>query len=226
MNEQRMVNVADLRIAVEMLEEDLPYTNIALAPKELPVVQLIDKLKAIISGPGVEPVAWSDRRAQIVYDILCSDATPTDGQHWEGFIARCIVGALDKLAAPSAPQCVHEWRDWNPSGVNNGRAVVWCHKCDALAFAGSEHQTAPSDPVQAVPDWQPIETAPKDGRLIFVGHEKGVWAARYNDIFSSGYKPTNPWRSMLLNHDHIRHNHSLTPTHWMPLPQPPKEIVE
>ena len=67
-------------------------------------------------------------------------------------------------------------------------------------------------------EWQPIDTAPKDGRLILVGNA-GVWVACYDAIFPSGYRPSNPWRSMLLNHDHIRRNHSLEPTHWMPLPK-------
>ena len=74
-------------------------------------------------------------------------------------------------------------------------------------------------------EWQPIDTAPKDGRLIIVGHGNGVWVACYDAIFPSGYKPSNPWRSMLLNHDHIRRNHSLEPTHWMPLPKAPNGEV-
>ena len=73
-------------------------------------------------------------------------------------------------------------------------------------------------------EWQPIDTAPKDGRLIIVGHGNGVWVACYDAIFPSGYKPSNPWRSMLLNHDHIRRNHSLEPTHWMPLPKAPNAL--
>lgn len=57
MTEQRMVDVELIRSAVEMLEEDLPYTDIALAPKELPVVQLINKLSDIIAGkPNKEKV--------------------------------------------------------------------------------------------------------------------------------------------------------------------------
>ena len=74
-------------------------------------------------------------------------------------------------------------------------------------------------------EWQPIDTAPKDGRLILVGNETGVWVACYDAIFPSGYRPSNPWRSMLLNHDHIRRNHSLEPTHWMPLPKAPNAKV-
>jgi hypothetical protein len=63
-------------------------------------------------------------------------------------------------------------------------------------------------------DWQPIETAPKDGTRILlwvlsqydpreaVGRwdSHGYWAIDYNDV------PCDP-------------------THWMPLPAPPKEDV-
>lgn len=73
--------------------------------------------------------------------------------------------------------------------------------------------------------WQPIETAPKDGRYLMVGNEDGVWIASYSAQFQSGYKPDNPWISLMLNHRHIEkvnRNYSSVPTHWMPLPTPPK----
>lgn len=38
---------------------------------------------------------WEDSRVQIVYDLLCDDKTPPNPQeHWEGWLARRIVGAL------------------------------------------------------------------------------------------------------------------------------------
>lgn len=37
---------------------------------------------------------WSDPRVQAVYEILCSDNAPPDGEHWEGFAAKRIVQAL------------------------------------------------------------------------------------------------------------------------------------
>jgi hypothetical protein len=71
-------------------------------------------------------------------------------------------------------------------------------------------------------DWQPIETAPKDDdTLILVANDDGVWVAKYRPVYQSGFKPSNPWSSMLLNHDHIRFHKSHTPTHWKPLPAAP-----
>lgn len=71
-------------------------------------------------------------------------------------------------------------------------------------------------------EWQPIETAPKDGTRIMLGDRFGAWIGQYREIYQSGFKPDNPWQSMMLNHDHMKYK-VLKPTHWMPLPPPPKE---
>lgn len=59
-------------------------------------------------------------------------------------------------------------------------------------------------------DWQPIETAPKDGTVILIGAHLGIdiglwadWLNGWIDEAQSGYHDPN-W-----------------PTHWMPLPNPP-----
>ena len=73
-------------------------------------------------------------------------------------------------------------------------------------------------------EWQPIETAPKDGSTILLGNEHGCWAARYRPVYQSGYHPDDPWFSMMLNHEYRRKDGILQwapPTHWMPLPVPP-----
>lgn len=62
-------------------------------------------------------------------------------------------------------------------------------------------------------DWQPIETAPKDGTRVLVnshwmdatGKRLGVEIAHWRE---EGY-----WQCL-----------ERQPTHWMPLPDPPKEI--
>lgn len=72
--------------------------------------------------------------------------------------------------------------------------------------------------------WMPMETAPKDGSVILVNNKDGVWVAKYNEVYVSGYRPENPWQSMMLNHKHIKNKYaSLVPAGWTHLPNPPKE---
>ena len=67
--------------------------------------------------------------------------------------------------------------------------------------------------------WQPIETAPKDGTAILISNGKGAWVAKYKDVYQSGFKPNNPWLSLMLNKDHIPKRLQFGgPTYWMPLP--------
>lgn len=75
-------------------------------------------------------------------------------------------------------------------------------------------------------EWQPIETAPKDGTPILVSNPEraGVWIAHYNAVYQSGFRPDNPWACLMLNvRWHPNQRASMKPTHWMPLPAPPKE---
>jgi Lar family restriction alleviation protein len=70
--------------------------------------------------------------------------------------------------------------------------------------------------------WLPIETAPKDGSYMLVANAHGSWIAKWHPVYQSGYRPSNPWASMMLNHDHIdKPGRFDKPTHWMPLPAPP-----
>jgi hypothetical protein len=68
-------------------------------------------------------------------------------------------------------------------------------------------------------DWQPIETAPKDGTSVLV---YGPWKGEFSQL----KHPHEIWRG---------HCHPVSklwfisgtlefvdPTHWMPLPEPPK----
>ena len=71
-------------------------------------------------------------------------------------------------------------------------------------------------------EWQPIETAPKDGSVIMLGSKRGAWLAKYVPVYRSGHKPGNPWFSMMLNHDYLLGQWH-PPTHWMHLPAPPEK---
>jgi len=85
-------------------------------------------------------------------------------------------------------------------------------------------------------EWIPIETAPK-GRKVIVGYPNclGNWRtiiARYypagtleledgfGDLDYDGYAPEG-WYEETETHETIRRTDE-EPTHWMPLPEPPK----
>lgn len=65
-------------------------------------------------------------------------------------------------------------------------------------------------------DWQPIDTAPMDGRVIvtdgFVVGEAAYYSA-YEGWWWAGSHPLDATDGQL----------AYDPTHWMPLPPPPKD---
>jgi len=70
-------------------------------------------------------------------------------------------------------------------------------------------------------EWQPIETAPKDGRRILLGREGwcevGRWALDYECRQNAD---PGAWSD---DHDYGGPEDDSWPTHWTPLPEPPKE---
>lgn len=75
--------------------------------------------------------------------------------------------------------------------------------------------------------WKPIETAPKDGTWILIyggciGDEldNRIVTAYWDDDESSVYDPC--WRSFSEDAGVYGAFHDTEPTHWMPLPHPPK----
>ena len=68
--------------------------------------------------------------------------------------------------------------------------------------------------------WQPISTAPKDGTYVLVATGSGDWGDESeSNPHIAQYDPgavTGDWR-IQLDGQHI------DPTHWMPLPAPPRD---
>ncbi len=69
-------------------------------------------------------------------------------------------------------------------------------------------------------DWQPIETAPKDGSDLLISDGKtvsqGGWISQIDqgaDYEGQSCAPSAGWWSV---------NCDTNPTHWMPMPEPPK----
>lgn len=62
-------------------------------------------------------------------------------------------------------------------------------------------------------EWQPIKTAPKDGRLILYATADWVSVGRWNSEVDQWREINNHWTDTWGGEDF--------PTHWMPLPAPP-----
>ncbi|MAH32237.1 MAG: hypothetical protein CMG78_09400 [Marinobacter sp.] len=79
-------------------------------------------------------------------------------------------------------------------------------------------------------EWLPIETAPKDGRLILVSFGiKGVRAVKWDDPYDDNW-PVSPDNGLWCVDDDKHGPYPLrgytetgvrAPTHWMPMPEPP-----
>lgn len=117
-------------------------------------------------------------------------------------------------------------RGWKLSWTQSGAGV--CHRLSGDAHEKSLITTTQAEAyadarVAESQQWQPISTAPKDGTAVLVSNERGAWIAKYEPVYQSGYRPENPWFSLMLNHDHMRKGKPYSPTHWMPLPAPPSQ---
>ena len=111
--------------------------------------------------------------------------------------------------------------DERAEGKKGHRLPNNCH-CRVAAIAAIaiaykiERLRAENKP--ALTQWQPIETAPKDGRWIL------VWAPDHN-VEKVGWcnKPEGGYWSPLLMDPFDSSPLYYKPTHWMPLPPPPSE---
>jgi hypothetical protein len=91
-------------------------------------------------------------------------------------------------------------------------------------------------PTAQAEGWRPIETAPKDGRALLLGHfnSHGKWRTVRGQWFSADEIAEtfeNPdgcdegWFETVVESDDIPNCWATEPTHWMPLPLPPKEAL-
>lgn len=92
------------------------------------------------------------------------------------------------------------------------------YSCHAVDMAWEAWQAARAQPAQAVP-WLPIETAPKD--CGFLGYQPLT-----DDMWISAPMYWAGSEFLLLQFHHGDTEHSMTPTHWMPLPPPPGIVGE
>ena len=84
--------------------------------------------------------------------------------------------------------------------------------------------------VEKMTEWQPIETAPKNGTRILVYYNGPTFKGRWHEGNISGVGEVEWWEGwynekingwMIANCDE-EYGYFVEATHWMPLPEPPK----
>lgn len=83
----------------------------------------------------------------------------------------------------------------------------------------------PAPPSAQAPEWRPIETAPRDGTTVIVARHMGDFGwIRGCAMWVGGNGFVAGWVSH--GFDRVMGELGLAhPTHWQPLPAPPKEVV-
>lgn len=118
------------------------------------------------------------------------DALPVQG--WEGTLRSALERVLTHLRASMA-----------------GRAHA--NADEAIAEAERALTTPSAEPPRET-QWMPIETAPRTGESILIGHGNAVWEDYWWTNVTSGN-----WYECHAHGDHFGE----IPSHWMPLPPCP-----
>lgn len=164
------------------------------------------------SDPADFETAYGDMQTiyHLANNALQGDAQPPVSDPYRSMFQAAVSNLAEISRALDIPDDV-------ASAANGNEEIL-----DAIA-ALKEASQPPA------PGWRPIESALTDGTPILVANEErdGAWIARYEPVYQSGYRPENPWFSLMLNMRwHVHNWASTVPTHWMPLPSPPTKSVE
>jgi hypothetical protein len=97
---------------------------------------------------------------------------------------------------------------------------------DQMVMTRENYFDAADAAIATVFQWQPIETAPKDGTIILLTNHKGVRAAYWGNaqrVYKAQSDKLFPW--VVLDETNgtnaIMDGGAHKPTHWLPLPPPP-----
>ena len=127
---------------------------------------------------------------------------------------------------------------WTPASAHRGQPLVEEERVVDAKFARQlERELAAAlkqrDEATA---WRPIETAPMNGTVVMLyGHGRvtvGSWVAEHDIMVNEYDRSTGDYLGSHLSGETLpaywqSHDGGFTeehpPTHWMPLPQPPRE---
>jgi hypothetical protein len=190
---------------------------------------------------GARPTAVSDYEMD---DDWCGACEAPRAWHLIGHLA----DALRKIGCASVPVSDSErvtpersaMKEINDSGaallpVDPSAAVKTEPLPTAEEVLGILRPLSPSAAVSPEPQWQPIETAPKDGTLIDLWVQSKGPVSRDSDeqcVYVEFRVPgAQRWGGEWLNADGNPHSDldgftNVEVTHWMPLPSPPSGAEE
>lgn len=104
--------------------------------------------------------------------------------------------------------------------------MIACRAMDkAWSLPAYESWQAVADAVVAAHEarrWRPIESAPKDGTPILVENDRGVHCVRWEAEEAHGDASFDGWY-VDDGKSNLRVLRGTEPTHWTPIPAPPKE---
>lgn len=127
--------------------------------------------------------------------------------------AREVVRAvLTAMREPSDEALLYDFKD-----EHDWRAVAASTKASRLTILRGilDHLLAPEGGGR-MSDWQPIETAPKDGAQILISDGEDIWMAEWVD-----YAPPTGFIECGSDAGGLSVDQLAVCTHWMPLPAPP-----
>ena len=136
-------------------------------------------------------------------------------------LARCVEDQQIKIAAATAHRVCCGVEHDPANGKLHGYCVVcgvpWpCETAKNFLFPASAQAAA------KVQQWQPIETAPKDGTEIILSREARVTSGLWFDMGGDD-EGAEGWSGWVSQDGGFSEEHP--PTNWMPLPEPPTEAI-
>ncbi len=125
-----------------------------------------------------------------------------------------LAGIVRELQArlSSLSEQYREVREASRAGLSETERIAYPGTLDRIRFLHGERERLATARVDGERQWQPIETAPKDGNPVLL-----YWPYWRGRAVIGYFAYTGKWCCI----------HALTdgpgPTHWMPLPKPPSD---
>jgi len=157
----------------------------------------------------------------------------TAGFDWSLDNARAALAALRSM--PAEPVATIRYERGTPGKENDMPKVVSCNWLPDGVY--SVYATPHTEAVRMSEAWQPIETAPKDGRTLLLGYlnslgnwrtVRGQWMSQdYIDEYWEDPEGVEAgWFETCVEADEPPNCWPIDPTHWLPLPPAPTKGTE